>query len=345
MFQEREHAVDQRMYKFLDKAIPSASAGIERLADWMERVALLAESRSLSLEEARGSLRSGGYVEGLERADNIEAMPDRGGEELEAVTDAAMRVIDDRSRYCGHTGYPFVVSNDQVSLKPDGERSPYAYLLALSEKWPGPATAEDSPSKDFEEISAAAARSYFNTDKSIVFGFPRRYDKKGFLDALGHLCSSLGEAIKPNHAAEGASDQNDANLDVVVWKDMADGRAGKLVGFGQCATGHDLRIGKKDTDLQIDKFVRSWVAGHFVLDPIKLLFTPDQLDAKLYHKICFTNLVFDRCRLSEHLGALPPSELATYTARLERTLARSALRKVSKKAQPTMKAGRRKRRR
>ena len=91
----------------------------------------------------------------------------------------------------------------------------------------------------------------------------------------------------------------DAKLDVVAWKDFHDKRPGKLIGFGQCATGNDWH--NKRTDLQPLDWCRHWMRDVPLVPPQRMFFVPHRIEPDEW-SITSTaaGLTFDRCRTSKH---------------------------------------------
>ena len=119
----------------------------------------------------------------------------------------------------------------------------------------------------------------------------------------------MGEGRGPR-PSETLRDQMDAKLDVVAWKDFADGRPGKLILFGQCATGDDWRdkIGELPATA---KWCDSWLVRVPVVDPLRVFFVPHRIPAKRWdHANRYGGVFFDRCRIAQLSGGLAADALA-----------------------------------
>jgi hypothetical protein len=223
------------------------------------------------------------------------------------IAERAFAAVEERARSCGENtrAYPFELGESFLRLRQDGSHSVYVFLLLLSAKM-----AQAQPSKEaislFEELAAAAAANYFGAPQagvgSAVFGFPRRMMARQFPKALDELCKKMGEGV--GHADRPRTKaQKDAKLDVVAWRHFADGRVGKLIAFGQCATGANWR--GKLTELQPKNFIRLWMREAPVVEPLRMFFTPERVEEGLWLESAVNGgILFDRCRIA----AFAPAE-------------------------------------
>ena len=79
---------------------------------------------------------------------------------------------------------------------------------------------------------------------------------------LSLLALREGSGMKEKAKAPGAGD---GKLDIVVWRVFSDGRAGGLVGFGQCKTGIHWKTHL--TKLVPRNFCRDYFREPLILDP------------------------------------------------------------------------------
>jgi len=162
----------------------------------------------------------------------------------------------------------------------------------------------DGGTKLFEEVCAEALRGYLhwrNGDdalvRSVVFGFPRRETCDSFADALDRLCVDVGEGGSHRHRPD-TNDQKDASLDVVAWRQFPDGRIGKHILFGQCATGRNWR-GKLLELPDSCKWCNYFMAESPAVLPLRVFLVPHAVDDHDWCKAChFGDLVLDRCRIA-----------------------------------------------
>jgi hypothetical protein len=299
--------------------LPPVTAPPERLADWLESCALTSPERSVS---------RAGFIRDLGITGTIDAEQEEGETQMssviESVSDDVFQELDERARSCGDEpgGYPFNVTDNLLEVKKGAHESAYVFmaLLALMEK-------ESSPifkagSKLFEEVCAEAAKRYLGAPhdcvRSVVFGFPRRVLPRGFADAVDLLCQELGEGIRARRSRPGLPDQKDGKLDLVVWRQFYEGRPGKLIGFGQCATGRNWQ-GKVSELPDPRDWWGLWVDDHPGVPPVKMFFVPHRVDGKNWFQTCVLGgILFDRCRIAQLVQGAPgdlQGRCAEWTAR------------------------------
>lgn len=282
------------------RIVPAAAAPNTQLADWLELYALRSADGNSSIQDLNRALTREGSIEGLVEEGTRRSKYD---EMTLERAEAAFGEIEDRSRACGDT-YPFEVQANLIQLRPEGRFSVYIFLLMLSttihEKAPRP----KDRVKLFEELSAEAARRYFGEAEtnSVVFGWPRQLGVPQFAAAVDALCSSLGEGLR-HRKRPTIKDKKDAALDVVIWRSFRDQRPGKLIAFGQCATGRNWR--DKLTHLQSGAFWDTWMAEPAAYPPLTLFFTPFRVDAEHWFEDSRrAGILFDRCRIASQLPSL-----------------------------------------
>jgi hypothetical protein len=318
--------------------LPAASDSKEELADWLELRALSDGDQSSSLQDLIREFRRNGSLDALENA------PDRGSADSERLAESAFSEVEDRMQACGPQAYPFVVKDRTIDLKDGYERYPYIFQLLLTAFGLAPVKGSASPEKTFEEMAAIAARRYLGPDGEslgFAFGFPRRYEAKNFHDALTDLCRKIGEGSGAGIPSEKLTDatsvmrrrrfseQKDGKLDIVAWRPFPDRRSGKLIGFGQCATGKtDWRA--KMSELQPDVFEKLWLAEPFSCSPIRMFFVPRRIEEGDWRDVAAqAGIVFDRCRIAHHCGALEKDasvadECSKWTSAIVKARLRSA---------------------
>lgn len=301
-------------------ALPPSSAPREQLADWLELQTLVSTERSTSFRDVVGQIKIGGVTETTreyEEGADIEADED---DACEALVESVFAEIAERERACGGPGaaYPYEVSGDLVNGGDSIEGSIYTFLALLSKFGKDAGLTHGEGAKIFEDVSAKAAEVYLGGYqehvRSTVFGFPRRILPTGFRDALDQLCKELGEGVCHHSSRPLVEDQKDAKLDVVAWREFADRRPGKLIAFGQCATGQDWK--DKISELpNTDRWCQWWMTEVPVVYPIRLFFVPHRIE---YDSWLWTNniggILFDRCRIA-HLTANIDPDIAKRCAK------------------------------
>jgi hypothetical protein len=284
---------------------PSAAEGREAHADWLELRALEAADRNSSIQDLIQVIRRTGTIEAIKSDDEPEDPEDRGAEKTQVVAEDAFAEIEDRHTSCGgdRGAYPYRLGSQYIELRKGREQSVYLFLLLLSRfgKDAGPKGSHGA--RLFELLCVEAATDYFGGVKcevrSFHFGAPRRSTPRGFRDALNEMCREMGEgqgcrADRPNLA-----DQKDARLDLSIWRPFPDNRPGKLIGFGQCATGTDWP--DKLTHLQPEHFCRQWMLDTPSVLPIRLFFAPFRIENRRWRDVTgMGGIIFDRCRIAFH---------------------------------------------
>ena len=114
-----------------------------------------------------------------------------------------------------------------------------------------------------------------------------------------------------------APKQKDAGLDVVVWRDFPDKRDGKLIAFGQCATGENW-TGKLG-DLRPRDWCKLWMNESPLVDPLATLFVPRRVDRDFWRRANgYGGILFDRCRvvaLTTQLDKIVETRVGAWTAK------------------------------
>lgn len=291
-------------------APPAATAAPEKHADWLEASALRAADKNASFEEMIRAVRVPGGAEALPGVRDIDDETDSRAEVGEAIATAVFNEIDDRHVACGGEGggYPYRVEPQIVQAKRSWNRSTYAFLLLLSlyGKDAGPTSLDGDDL--FEEVCTVAAHRYFCGEAgggTFLFGFPRRMAPQGFAPALNELCAQMAEG-GGSKARPTRRRQKDAKLDLAAWRGFPDGRPGKLLGFGQCATGGNWS--RKLTELQPHNFAVKWLHEYPAVLPIRLFFVPFRVErAGWYDHSVDGGILFDRCRIAAFAPRLPGS--------------------------------------
>jgi hypothetical protein len=150
----------------------------------------------------------------------------------------------------------------------------------------------------FEELCAVVGVNYLgkNSD-SCVFGTanPGNFEAK-----VNDLILKIGEGGAFKNTNNNPPTKNDDAVDIVVWKNFADQRIGKLLAFGQCKTGtswHD-EIHK----LKPNVFCDNWFYNAPILPPLPVIFICDTLNEHSnFHSSQRGYLVINRFRILEHI--------------------------------------------
>ena len=178
----------------------------------------------------------------------------------------------------------------------------------------------------FEHFSCEVARNYWggrhrrNSDTMVdafVFGTSRsqlqswddeEIEIKNFGGAVDALCERLGEGgfFRPKNADPVRA--QDDRVDLVVWRQFSDRRAGRLIAFGQCKTGTHWR--GELPRMRPDSFCRKWLNDAPATTPLALFFLADRVAGNLFNECCDCGILFDRCRVLDYAHSLPPKLIA-----------------------------------
>jgi len=282
----------------IEPAALSVTDSVEMLADWVEIHAFRDRDGNGSHVDLMKALRMSGTADALDEDEGLEFLI--GG--YEGAVESAFTEIEDRFRACGAKdgAYPFELETDYIAMAKNTRSSVYTFLLLLS--CFGDRAGLRQGAKLFEEVCAKAAEAYLGgahiNVKSRVFGFPRRVLPKRFESALQSLCDEIREGTgarkRPN-----SSDQKDAKLDIVAWHHFDDARPGKLIAFGQCATGRNWS--EKLSDLQPREWCVLWMQDQPAVHPIRMFFVPHRISLRdWFQSSLYGGILFDRCRIASH---------------------------------------------
>ena len=230
-------------------------------------------------------------------------------DENSAFLDEVMNEIERRATACGN-GYPFCLDLEGTVLRHqadvDQEKAiVYRYLLLgtrlnmKSNRIHG----EIDGTVLMEELSAKVLQNYLGAlrARSLVFGTAVTGD---FSDKVESLCRELCEGVGFESLDESTVEANDDKLDAVAWVPFADRLPGQLIVFGQCKTGSNW--GGLETQLQPDAFIKKWLRGTIVVNPIRAFCIAEAADRSKWKGTCaIAGILFDRCRLVDYCDNLP----------------------------------------
>lgn len=296
------------------------------IADFAEMECLRRDDRNVSTTDiSRFLTRNQG---------DEEVEGDAGEEADEQFVIDAFAECQDRFSHCGHgqEAYPFELLNNGTLLqcRDNGTngyralRTLYVFLL-LSTRMDMKSAREqggEDATDIFEELGKEVGVRLWGgpceTVHGFVFGTGRQtadlddddHLRKGvFKTAVDRLCKELGEGFGFRSNPRERVRARDGKLDVVVWRKFADGRAGQLIGFGQCKTGTHW---KNDlTKLtRTEAFCVKWMKETPAVHPVPLYFIADREDSRYWRERCIDGgILLDRCRIVEYSASLPESLL------------------------------------
>lgn len=256
-----------------------------KLADWLETLALISDDGNSSIGDLERALHRSSVLEMENDQDSVERKC------LEV-----RRELEDRATAAEHS-YPFNVDGALLSLKSRIEDFPaYIFCLCLSSIGLNRVNLRKVfPARMFERLACVAARNYLGGD-GIRFASPREELPKNFRKAVDSLCIHIGEG--KGYRNQPTLARKDDTLDIVAWKHFSDTLPGKLILFGQCASGANWDT--KVTELQPETFCGQWMIEPPPLSYVtKAFFIPHRIERNRWE---LTNrragIIFDRCRLS-----------------------------------------------
>lgn len=231
--------------------------------------------------------------------DGIDSEEDEFNMELEDIFLHLQERVDFTDR-----NYPFSFSAGYNSLFFNGltETSDYLYLFLLLCTRFNMQTHKVQKGIDgtllFEHICANTIRNFFgNNTQSYVFGTGVQ---GSFKAKINDFITKVGEGRSFKNSNFNPSTKNDDGVDIVAWKDFADKKIGKLIGFGQCKTGTtSWRDGIHK--LKPSQFCSNWLSMSPVFEPIPIVFLADTMNDEFnFYTAQKGFLVFNRFRIMEY---------------------------------------------
>ena len=267
-----------------------------RLADWLELHALGAADANISVGD-------------LERVLGREATDTRDREAPYRLAREAVAEMTQRGIAAG-TAYPFELTGNLVTARADAQTAcqPYIFMLCLSYfGWVAKRNTPFKPRRWFEELSQSAAE-VFIAGQSALLSPPRTILPKSFPDAINQLCLLMNEGggwrSQPagwNRRGAGLAPQDDA-VDLVAWRHFPDQLPGKLLLFGQCASGDNWST--KLTELQPPAFCGQWMRDLPPSLVTRALFVPHRVPRERWdYSNRYGGILFDRCRIAHLIPA------------------------------------------
>lgn len=260
-----------------------------RLADWLE-VLSLATPRGVA---TRGNLL--GLYDLFDGDAHSVEHDEETGDDLEieiledarsASADVVLEELENRATILG-SHYPFQIGisgqNWRLRKAPYAEdpevsaaRSCYAFCLLTSAirdrciQGAGVAPLEQAMPNHFQAIAAEAAAGVLGGE-SISFGWPRP-EGSAFRPALNDVSQRLRLGKPLDHVPLWSTGhEKDAGIDIIAWRDFADADPGKLVLFGQVASGNNWT--KKTVKSDTPNFL-SWFSERPTEHYIPAIFIP-----------------------------------------------------------------------
>lgn len=297
-------------------ALPLPATDVVLLADWLELAALLSGDGDASTGDLERALMSGGVLQvgGLDGLDDA-AGPEAMGEKcLQVFRELEVRVA------AADTAYPFDLADNGVLRVRTlaTEFSAYTFCLCLSySRFSHVTGATRFPRRHFEDLACIAAQNYLSGEVAC-FAAPRRVLPRAFYPAIDALCTQMAEG-GPHRKSDRRTGQ-DRKLDLVAWRPFPDNQPGKVMLFGQCASGHDWE--DKLGELNPDAFCKSYLLVQPISPMVRAFFIPHRIDRQSWEEVSRNaGIVFDRCRIAYWVHRSPaPPDAAKYIASATRLL-------------------------
>jgi hypothetical protein len=291
-------------------ATPSYRSGAVRIADYIEFLAL------------RGPHYRASQTDVIASFDRKE---DEDEDVFEAPVVDAFSELTLRQQHLGRfaRNYPFRLEGTSLVFRRSPTQQHLLYLFLLLATRLNMRDNRRHAGYDgaalFEEFSCEVARNFWSStstaDKMVnafVFGTARsalgKWDDENinvssFKSAVNFLCQNLGEGGFFRPKTDGPVHAKDDRVDIVVWRRFSDGRAGQLIGFGQCKTGTHYK--EELPRLRPEAFCRKWLDVMPATTPLGLFFVADRILGNLYDECADCGILFDRCRALDYAGRLP----------------------------------------
>lgn len=268
-------------------------ADVQVIVDWLECKVLTSEYFTVGISDLQRIWDTRRNAEDLDF--------ENGSSQESDFTQLIFSEINKRIKELGES-YPFSLSESGESLesKIEFNEGCYVYLfcLFLSHFQQGEVLngtylpAINGAIRDLFQACSTIAAAGEVCGHSYSFGFPRP-DHSGFLDKLKIIYAKFGEGVVVEVVPQGASkNTKDDQIDLIAWKDRADGAAGKMYMLAQVASGENWPA-KSIKGGPIDRFNRTWFGNpQNSSQPIAALFIP------------YCVLPIDGCTVQDRLNIL-----------------------------------------
>ncbi len=284
---------------------PEADDKLVSLADWVEMKALLESDGNASLEDLARALQRGYSIKEAESR---------------ILASDVFEELKDRETHCAPPSregpawqYPFNVNKTgnllsmRMKLTANSRTGLlYAFMLVSSRADMDSQRKLENldPAVIFEQLCADVLLNFWGgktpLSGSLVFGTARKkaVHNSAFHANIEYLCTQIreGRGMKAGAKTPGAGD---GKLDIVVWRVFSDGRAGGLIGFGQCKTGVHWK--EHLTKLRPSNFCRKYFAQPLIIEPVRVYMVPHRVDINDWEShVGEGGLLLDRCRLVQY---------------------------------------------
>ena len=276
--------------------IPSPKAYKEETADFWELQAIRYPDMPISQRHISKEIA---IALDERKHDGIESDDD----DLDQSFDDILTELTNR-RKASAKKYPFEIGKYSIRLKSEDAIYKDLYIFLLLSTRLNMTKDKNQNGVDatllFEEICAIAVKNYLgHNTQSFVFGTAA---DASFQDKVKDMIAKIGEGgyFNPPYNID-PTQKKDDGVDVVAYKNFADGKMGKLIAFGQCKTGtSSWKDGK--FKLRPSDFCINWFASPVVYTPLRLLFICDTMnEGNTFFDDQQGFIVFNRFRIMEYL--------------------------------------------
>lgn len=271
--------------------LPATPTLAVALADWLELLALTSANNTASAGDLTAALVAAALFE------------DASSDALERKVLSVFGELDRRAASAA-PAYPFDVQNVGVLKARDDAwtYTTYLFCLALSNFGNRP-DGGVYPARAFEVLCRDVAGQFVG-GTSVRFGSPRTDVEisREFARAVDQICQLIREGAPKARLTRSTKDDG---VDVVAWREFQDIRPGKLLAFGNCASGDDWDT--KLNELQPQSWCASWLSEQLASPVLKLFFLPRRVESEIdwTDHSRRAGVIFDRCRISKMLPQLP----------------------------------------
>lgn len=283
-------------------AKPTVGADVHELADFVELMAW-ANKQTSSREILAYLGREGENDEN----EGCEDQDDHNADAFGGVIDE----IEHRSAACDGR-YPFSLdkTGSVISHTPKQQDSAWLYCFLLLATRLNMARnrvyARIDGTALLEEISAICLKQYLGGARAKSFVFGTAEGSADFPDRVTALCKSIGEGRRYKNHYDLPNNAKDDKLDAVAWVPFADGKASKLIIFGQCKTG--TAWSEQACQLRPENFIKKWVETSFLYSPVRAYCISEAANRTRWGGYAIDGgLFFDRCRLVDYCNGVDPA--------------------------------------
>lgn len=296
--------------------LPSETKKLDKLADWLELLALSSIDKDSSYGDLSSTLRRSATYEQDEEYLGQNLSQDH---QIDEMCGQVFLELNNRLN-SAQDSYPFEVSATSIKLKSNKtwENFPaYVFCLCLSYFGGVEVQENNNPQILFEKISQYAAESFMGSERNAKgyafrLGHPRDELPSSFSEAIDIICNLLLEGQGYRRSKKGKIKPKDDGVDIIAWRETTDNLSSKIIMFGQCASNQSLKEWERKLgDLKPKEFCEEWMIEVPESQLIKSFFVPHRPDYDRWSYIARRGgVIFDRCRIAYWAHEQPNSDYA-----------------------------------